>query len=106
MAVEENVAIHCLVTLGFDDAALRTNFPFKVPKSQRTETVMGDELDGTVSPERYRALWGSWIGREQELYRECDAIVRNMEWAEVERIGGANVALLAQLARRIPDGHE
>ena len=99
MAVEENLAIHCLVTLGFDDAALRANFPFKVPKSQRTETVKGDELDGTVSPERYRALWGSWAGREQELYRQCDAIVRDMEWKDVERIGGATVALLSQLAR-------
>ena len=99
MAVEENLAIHCLVTLGFGDAALRANFPFKVPKSQRTETVKGDELDGTVSPERYAALWGSWSGREQELYLQCDGIVRDMEWKGVERIGGANVALLARLAR-------
>ncbi len=99
MAVEENLAIHCLVTLGFDDAALRTNFPFKVPKSQRTETVKGDELDGTVSPERYKALWGSWAGREKELYLQSDGIVRDMEWKDVERIGGATVALLTQLAR-------
>ena len=100
MAVEENLAIHCLVTLGFDDAALRANFPLKVPNSRKhTGTVNGDELDGVVSPERYRAFWGSWTGREQELYRQCDAIVRNMEWGEVERIGGATVALLSQLAR-------
>ncbi len=103
-AIEENLAIHCLVTLGFDHAALRVNFPLKLPPSQRrTEAVKGDEIDGTVSPERYRSLWGSWAGREQELYRECDAIVRNLEWKAVERIGGATVALHAQLARAAYD---
>ncbi len=100
MAVEENLAIHCLVTVGLDDAALRANVPLRVPPSrEKTGAVTADELDGTVSPKTYGALWGSWAGREEELYRRCSAIVRDLEWAEVERIGGAGVALLLRLAR-------
>ncbi|MCM3875300.1 MAG: hypothetical protein NEA02_02660, partial [Thermoanaerobaculia bacterium] len=50
MAVEDSLATHCLLTLGFDDAALRVNFPLRGSP--------GDELDGTVSHERYTSLWG------------------------------------------------
>ncbi len=100
MAVEESLAIHCLVTVGLDDAALRANVPLRVPPSrQKTGAVTADELDGTVSPRSYGALWGSWAGREEEFYRRCTAIVRDLEWAEVERIGGASIALLLRLAR-------
>lgn len=99
MAVEENVAVHCLLTLGFEDTALRANFPPKIPRAQRVDTVRGDELDGMVGAARYRALWGGWAGREEKLYRECDAITRDLGWEDVERIGGAGVTLLAELAR-------
>jgi len=99
IGVEENLAKHCLVTLGFDAAALRANVPPRTPRSPRADAVRGDELDGRVSPARYAALWGSWAGREQDLYLECDAIVRDLEWEDVERIGGATVALLSRLAR-------
>ncbi len=99
-AVEQNLSIHCLVRLGFDDAALRANFPLKDPAVPKgPDNVNADELDGRVDPQRYRLLWGRWEGREEELYRACDAMVRDLDWGEVERIGGATIALFSQLAR-------
>jgi hypothetical protein len=51
-----------------------------------------------MDPETYRALWGEWLCREAEFYRECARLVGGLHWQEVLSVGGPEVQLLARLA--------
>ena len=59
-------------------------------------------LDGKVSEVSYRALWGSWLGRERELFRRAAGLVTDLRWADVSRIGGAGVDAFARV---VADAH-
>jgi hypothetical protein len=99
MEVESTLAIHALVTLGFEDAALSALFPVHSPPSAKKDSLTVEDLDGIVAYQRYAKLWGRWNGREEKLYLDCHEIVRDLSWAEVSRIGGARIELLERLAR-------
>jgi len=51
--------------------------------------LTADELDETPLPEReHQKLWGSWAGRETELYKASYELVRGLDAAQFERILG------------------
>lgn len=48
-----------------------------------------EDLDDTPpSPAAYRALWGTWEGREEALYRESHALVRSVTPEQFEKLLG------------------
>jgi len=60
----------------------------------------GPALDGRPDPHAHRALWGDWAGHEAEFYVACAKRVDALSWADVERIGGVEVSVRADLARQ------
>lgn len=112
--VENGLSTWCLLELGLDSAAVR-----------RLHTVLGTprslsegKLQGWVDPEGHldasqsRRLWGSWLGREEDLYRACGALVAELGWEDVRSVCGVRLrvaeahlrtAFQALTDARIPD---
>jgi hypothetical protein len=44
-------------------------------------------------------LWGVWAGREAELFRACTQLVCSLKWADITRISGPGVTVLAERVR-------
>ncbi len=44
------------------------------------------ELEGSVDPQLYQRVWGSWYGREEEFFQACAERVAALTWDEVLRI--------------------
>jgi hypothetical protein len=104
-AAEEALRIHCVLELGLDARALATIFPPHAPPSvtARTEGLSASEIAGQRDPALQRAIWGSWLGREHDFFERCAAIVAPLAWSDIERIGGARLALLSRL---LVEAHE
>lgn len=93
---ERSLARWCLLELGLEPSCLAAIVPLDDPQSGELPAA---DLDEAVPPERYRALWGSWEGREEELYLECAGLVSPLRWSDVEQVGGAPLRLLRALAK-------
>lgn len=52
-------------------------------------------------PEVQRLDWGSWLGRERELYVECARIVGELRWREVLPLGGVELQARARIAQAL-----
>ncbi|MBI5542742.1 MAG: hypothetical protein HY901_02560, partial [Deltaproteobacteria bacterium] len=88
---EEALARHCVLALDPGPEALRRLFSRRVLRPMAEPS----ELDGQVVESVYRAVWGRWAGREQELFRAAADLVASLRWEEVVRIGGSEVAAAA-----------
>jgi hypothetical protein len=86
--IERTLACWCLLDQGFGSAAFDAARPERAPTGN---------LAGTLDPAAYRAMWGPWAGREQEFYRSCAQQVDALEWPDVLRIAGPDVAAHARL---------
>jgi hypothetical protein len=101
VTAEQAVSAWCLLELGLDEGALdRLYRPYRV---QRPRAVTGRDVDGEPDPADVRAAWGTWRGRERELYRECARLVATLEWADVAHMGGSEIDVYARLTRRAYD---
>jgi hypothetical protein len=94
-AAELTLLRHCLLELDIGADALRLLFPHP---HETEETSALDDLDGRVDEARYRALWGRWLGREEELYVAAASLVAPLAWRDVVRIGGTEVEIRARIA--------
>jgi len=101
LAVAEGaLARHCVERLDPGSAALEHLFPALLHRSKDLAGRLDpDDLDGRATDERRLRHWGSWFGREEELYRECAAIVSPLRWKEIVRLGGPELAIALRLAR-------
>jgi Fe-S-cluster containining protein len=91
---EESLACWSLLELGLEPAALAALYPG--PQAREPELTAGD-LDRRPDPAHLRSVWGRWIGRKAELYKECARLVAPLEWEDVLRLGGARLALHSRL---------
>jgi hypothetical protein len=98
-AAERQLARWCAIELDVGDDALGALLPHPQRAANDKLADAGD-LDGRVDEERYRAQWGSWIGRERELFLSCAEIVAPLAWEDIVGIGGAEVAALVRVATR------
>lgn len=96
LAIERSLSIWCALEAGLELEALEAIFPLAGPAVKHS-SLTAHELDGAPDPEVARKLWGSWLGREREFYALCARRVETLMWADVERIGGAEVTALARL---------
>jgi hypothetical protein len=92
---ENALAGWALLELGFDRAALA--HVYEPRREENGAKLTGRDIDGAPDPADMRAAWGSWRGRERELYRECARLVSPLGWNDVLRLGGAQVAVYAAI---------
>src|SRR5262249_14013973 len=80
-AVERDLCRWCVLDLDVGAEALERLFP--TPRfPEPAKGVDGNDLDGTVNSESYRALWGNWSGREADFYKECARRVDALTWQQ------------------------
>lgn len=96
-AVEEGLATWCLTQLDVDETVLRRLYRSHRDRFPSRPTAR--ELDGQVDNKELNALWGSWRGREREFYIACAQMVEPLQWSDVLRIAGAQVAVYSRLTR-------
>jgi hypothetical protein len=92
--VEEELAVHCVLELGFGEEAIRRLVGRVCPEAGRPAEIDPGETDGERAA-GYRELWGAWDGREAELYAACAAIVGRLSWSDALAIAGARARLQA-----------
>ncbi len=96
--VERELTRWCLLRLDLDPTLLTRLFPRGTDRNSGSGTTLdGAAIDGRIDDAAYRALWGAWMGRERELYRECAHLVNALRWPDVLRAGGASVEALARV---------
>jgi hypothetical protein len=98
LAAETAVSRACLLDIGIDRGSLERLFP-PIANERGGPGLSAAELDGVPDEPAYATLWGRWAGRERELYRRAAAIVDDLSWPQVLAKGGAELEVLAHLAR-------
>ncbi|MCA9752532.1 MAG: hypothetical protein KC591_10100 [Gemmatimonadetes bacterium] len=105
LVVQRDVARWCVAEIGLRADALEKLLCLD-------ERLDAPALDGRETDSRRRALWGEWYGREREFYRRAGEIAGQLDWADVLRVSGPEVALRADVvserwrrlsSREIPD---
>jgi hypothetical protein len=97
VAVEKALAAWCALELGLEPDALAQLYQPYAARVARPLT--GRDVDGLPDAAAARRAWGRWLGREREFYVACARRVQALAWEDVLRIGGAQVAVYAHLAR-------
>jgi hypothetical protein len=106
--IEEELAHWCVLELGIGHAALAALFP-AIERTERPEgfQLAASELDDVSDPAAYKAMWGSWEGRESDFFRACAVLIEEADVFEVMRRCGPEVRIRAELAlaawRRLSD---
>ncbi len=97
-SVEDAVAAHCMAELGVDPRGLSAMKPSRKRPSQ------GMILD-RVDDAKYALMWGSWVGRERELYARAAEIAGALSFHDVLAIAGPQTRLRAANAKRLVREH-
>lgn len=97
--VERTLSVWCVLESDLEEPVIGRLLSKTRRKPPIAPSLTADELDGNAGPEKHLALWGRWAGREREFYRLCARRVNALEWSDVARLGGAEVAAGARLAR-------
>ncbi len=94
---EKGVAQWCVRELEVGVDALLALFPHE---AERISAKLGaDEFDGRADPERYRRVWGRWLGRERDFYRQAATLVTDMRWHDVTQICGPELHIFTDVTR-------
>ena len=99
--IERNLAHWCLLELGLKGETLRRLLP--TTSQTNRNNISAHALDGVADTHEQRALWGEWMGREEEFYRACAERVEALTWPDVLALGGPELQLCAQLTREAYD---
>lgn len=94
---ERGVAQWCVGELEIGADALHDLFPHGA--ELRAMKMSAEEFDGRADPVRYRRVWGRWLGRERDFYRQAARLVEDMRWDDVTRICGPDLDLFARVTR-------
>jgi hypothetical protein len=95
-AVEEALSRHCLAEIGVPYDNVLAVLPRKKPHNVKDETPVD-----RVEPADYARAWGTWAGREHELYETSARIVEALSWTDIVSISGPTVRLLAGATREL-----
>lgn len=97
--VENNLSHWCVLEVDIGADTLKNLFPASSQVAGKN-SVDPRALDGLANPLESRRLWGSWVGREAEFYRECSRLVNGLDWSSVVAIGGPEILIYARLLRQ------
>jgi Fe-S-cluster containining protein len=87
VTIEHELAHWCVERMGFDDASLER----LLGRGEGSGDVDSGAPDMAADPERQRAIWGAWLGRERELYERSARLVEELDWEDVLEIGGRDL---------------
>lgn len=96
--VEKNLAQWCVQELDVGVDALRLLFP--TPQDEASHSLQSHQLDGTIDPKHYKAIWGNWIGREEEFFIASASLVNALNWQEISAICGPEIEIYTRLTRQ------
>ena len=98
-AAETALSRHCVLELGLDGSALGQLVPTRARAkfSAVDGRISAEDLDEQQIGPAYRAVWGNWLGREQEFYARCAEVVNPLGWGDVMRLGGTELGVLSRL---------
>lgn len=96
MIAERELASWCVLQLDVGVTGLGEVFPFPL---RSDGPVSGEDFDGTASPAMRQRMWGKWMGREREYYREAHRLAATLRWKQVRDIGGQELVAAEILAR-------
>ncbi len=95
LAVDRALARHALVTLDPGAEALAIAFA----PAPTTRRLVSADLDRRADPATARRLWGRYYGHEEPFFSDCWQVIAPLKWADVARIGGAEVEALRRVAK-------
>ena len=94
--VEKSLARWCVLQLDLGLEALTQLFPSR--RRLRSDGAISPRaLDGLADPSASRKVWGHWMGREAEFYRECAQLVNALDWPAVVEINRGEIQLWSRL---------
>lgn len=98
LAGESALARHALLVLdpGPDALAELARSHAHIDPTPRLDAA---DVDERRDPVRHRALWGRWLGREEEYFVECARLTASLAWPDVLALGGADLALHARVVK-------
>lgn len=94
---ERELSRWCLLEVGVEAAVLARLLPRGSDRGPRNPPLDPAALDGHADDGVYGELWGTWQGRERELFGRAAGLVTDLRWSDVLGIGGASVAALARV---------
>jgi hypothetical protein len=100
--VEGTIARWCALELGVDPERIAA-YMAREGQGPPGWIPSGDEVDGRADADRRRLDWGAWLGREEAFYLACAEKVADLSWTDVAAIGGPELRVLAEVARRHHD---
>lgn len=89
--VETAVARHAAIELGVPPLGLAHAMPLASGAHGAARHDLADDGDP-------RSVWGDWSDRREELFVACDALALTLSPADVERLGGSELALALRVA--------
>lgn len=95
--VEEGIAWWCLLRLEMEPRVLA--ILEGVRAGSHPYLLAAGDLDATGDAEAHSRMWGSWNGREEELYRRCADLVNGLSWREAAAICGVEAEVLGRRVR-------
>lgn len=94
-AVERALALHCVQTLAPSPDATRLAV---ARRRDPVPPITAANLGGPADADRAR-VWGRYAGHEHRFFEDCARLVAALTWADVERVGGAEVMAAADVTR-------
>ncbi|MFN7976781.1 MAG: hypothetical protein U0P30_01510 [Vicinamibacterales bacterium] len=95
-AVERALAVHCVQTLAPSPEAAR----LAVARRRPAPVTVTPANAGGALPPAYEQQWGRYSGREAAFFDDCARLVGSLTWDDVQRLGGAEIALAADVVRQ------
>lgn len=97
MAIEVQLATWAVVELFPSSAMLQSALE---PRNRVGPERLVEELSGIDENESH-SMWGRWWGREVDFYQACAQLVSALDWSDVLRISGAEVAGRARVVHSL-----
>jgi hypothetical protein len=90
LLVERRLSLWSLLSLGLDPDQLH----YLLGLQSQEGGLQPEDLDERCDREAYRRAWGSYMGRELELYQACADQVNRLSWEQVRTVCGPEVSVL------------
>ena len=89
---ETTLAQFAMLELGWPPAKIKT-------QSVTTADFNLENEGGIINEANYTTLWGKWAGSEEDFYKKCFAIIKNIDAHEFKRITGLSREILEAAIR-------
>ena len=93
--LQDSLVWHCIHTMGMQIERL-----WEYLNQYATESLSAEDLDDLQVPgEIYSTIWGNWLGREEEFYKECYRLVQGLDPGQLQSLAGINQKIYLALLK-------